>query len=72
MVVARNVHDAYRHGRFCVVPALVVYEPNYESGTAMQFAIANADGAPLAIAGIWEHRPRADGALVLDADHQCR
>ena len=60
-----SFRDAYRHGRFCVAPAQVVYEPNYESGTAMRFAIANADGAPLAIAGIWEHRSGPDGAPLL-------
>ena len=60
-----SFRDAYRHGRFCVIPAQMLYEPSYESGNAVRFAIANADGSPLGIAGIWEHRPGTDGETLL-------
>jgi putative SOS response-associated peptidase YedK len=56
-----SFRDAYRYGRFCVIPAQALYEPSYESGNAVRFAIANADAAPLGIAGIWESRPGPDG-----------
>jgi putative SOS response-associated peptidase YedK len=58
-------HYTYRHGRFCVIPAQTIFEPNYESGNAVRFAIANTDGSPLGIAGIWEHRPDPDGETLL-------
>jgi putative SOS response-associated peptidase YedK len=60
-----SFRDAYRHGRFCVIPAQVLYEPNYESGNAVRFAIANTDGSPLGIAGIWEQRSGPDGESLL-------
>ena len=60
-----SFRDANRHGRFCVIPAQVIYEPNYESGNAVRFAIAHTDGSPLGIAGIWESRAGPDGAPLL-------
>ncbi|MEB0134589.1 SOS response-associated peptidase [Actimicrobium sp. CCC2.4] len=60
-----SFRDAYRHGRFCVIPAQVIYEPNYESGNAVRFAIAQADRSPMGIAGIWEHRSGTDGESLL-------
>jgi putative SOS response-associated peptidase YedK len=60
-----SFRDAYRHGRFCVIPAHVLYEPSYEGGNAVRFAITNADAAPLGIAGIWESRPGPNGESLL-------
>ncbi|WP_344762396.1 SOS response-associated peptidase, partial [Actimicrobium antarcticum] len=60
-----SFRDTYRHGRFCVIPARMLYEPSYESGNAVRYAIAHADGAPLGIAGIWEQRPGPDGVPLL-------
>jgi putative SOS response-associated peptidase YedK len=50
---------AYRARQFCVIPADAIFEPNYESGRAVRWKIAHADGLPLGIAGIWE--VRSDG-----------
>lgn len=55
---------SFRHAwaarQWCVIPADAFYEPNYETGKAQRWRIESADGAPLAIAGIWE-RWRAPG-----------
>jgi len=48
---------AFAKRQFCVIPAEVFFEPNYESGRAVRWQIHGADDAPLAIAGIWEWRP---------------
>jgi len=60
-----SFRHAYRHRQFCIVPVSSFYEPSYESGKAERFEIADADGAPLGIAGIWEHRSAADNGFPL-------
>jgi putative SOS response-associated peptidase YedK len=44
----------WRLGQFCLVPMAAFYEPNYESGRPVRWRIERADGAPFAVAGIWE------------------
>jgi putative SOS response-associated peptidase YedK len=56
-----SFRNAYKRRQFCVVPVSSFYEPSYETGKVERFEIADADGAPLGIAGIWEYRP-AQGA----------
>lgn len=41
----------------CIVPAESIFEPCYETGRAVRWRISRDDGAPLAIAGLWEWRP---------------
>ncbi|MES2536015.1 MAG: SOS response-associated peptidase family protein [Pseudomonadota bacterium] len=60
-----SFRNAYKHRQFCVIPVQSFYEPSYESGKAERFEIARADGAPLGIAGIWEYKAAAKGALPL-------
>lgn len=48
-----SFREAWRQGRRCVVPAEVVYEPNWESGRAVRWAISRRDGRPMGIAGLW-------------------
>lgn len=45
---------AWAERRFCVVPASAFYEPNYESGKPVRWAIKRADGQPFGIAAIWD------------------
>ena len=49
---------AYKKRQFAIVPAEAFYEPNYETGKAVRWKIAHADGQPLGIAGIWEFRSK--------------
>jgi putative SOS response-associated peptidase YedK len=59
-----SFRDAWRHGRRCVIPAEAIYEPNWETGRAVRWRIARADGAPLAIAGLWNLWRGPDGRSI--------
>jgi putative SOS response-associated peptidase YedK len=57
--------SAFKHGQFCIIPAASIFEPCYESGKAERWEIAVAEGAPMGIAGIWEHRQEGPNGLPL-------
>lgn len=60
-----SFRDAWRNGQFCLIPAESLYEPCYESGKAVRWEFAAADALPLAIAGLWTHKPDGpDGPLA--------
>ena len=48
-----SFRDAWRKGQRCIVPAEWIYEPCWETGKAVRWRIARADGAPMGIAGLW-------------------
>ena len=52
-----SFRHAWKRRQFCVIPTEAFFEPNYESGKAQRWRIADAEGRPLGIAGIWEWRP---------------
>jgi putative SOS response-associated peptidase YedK len=52
-----SFRNAWQRGQFCIVPADSIFEPSYESGKAVRWAIRHAEGKPLGIAGIWDVRP---------------
>ena len=56
-----SFRNAWRNLQFCVIPAASIYEPNYETGKAVRWMIAHADGRPLGLAGIWEARSGGPG-----------
>lgn len=60
-----SFRNAYKHRQFCLIPVSSFYEPSYESGKAVRFEIADADGVPLGIAGIWEHKQDGANGLPL-------
>ena len=47
------------------MPAEWIYEPCWETGKAVRWRIARADGAPLAIAGLWSRWQPAGGEPVV-------
>ena len=55
--------DAYAHRR-CLVPANAFYEWQVAAGGKRAWAIARADGQPMAFAGLWEGWRGADGTVV--------
>jgi len=56
---------AWAKGRRCVVPADAFYEWQATADGKQPFAIARTDGAPLALAGLWENwRDPASGEWV--------
>ena len=50
--------------RRCLVPADVFYEWQASDGAKLPFAIARADGQPMAFAGLWEGWRGADGTVL--------
>ena len=51
-----SFRDAWQRGQLCIIPAEVLYEPCYETGKAVRWAIRRQDGRPMGIAGLWERR----------------
>jgi len=50
--------------RRCLIPADAFYEWQARAGAKQAFAIARADGAPMAFAGIWDRFRAADGDIL--------
>lgn len=73
-----SFRNAWRRRQLCIVPAAAIYEPNYETGRAVWWRIERADGAAMAIAGLWERKAWMDSGpewsfsmLTVDAsDHR--
>ncbi|TVO63589.1 SOS response-associated peptidase [Denitromonas ohlonensis] len=51
-----SFRNAWRKRQLCIVPAMSIYEPCYETGKAVWWAIQRADGMPMALAGLWERK----------------
>jgi len=50
--------DAWARGQRCIIPAEAIYEPNYETGSAVRWAIYQEGMVPFGVAGIyapWRH-----------------
>lgn len=69
-----SFRNAWKRGQFCIIPADTIYEPCYESGKAVRWAIREAEGRPMGIAGLWESRQEGDALrysfsmLTINAD----
>ncbi|MFB0964110.1 MAG: SOS response-associated peptidase [Patescibacteria group bacterium] len=57
-----SFRDAWKAGRFCLIPAEAIYEPDWRSGKAVATRISRADGRPMGIAGIWSVWKSPEGA----------
>jgi putative SOS response-associated peptidase YedK len=49
-----SFRDPWKRRQFCVIPALAIYEPRYDSGKPVRWRIERADREPMLLAGIWE------------------
>jgi putative SOS response-associated peptidase YedK len=56
-----SFRHAWRERQFCVIPAESIFEPCYETGTAVRWEIRHRRGDSLGIAGIWEVRISGNG-----------
>lgn len=72
----RSFSGAWKKQQFCLIPAQLFYESDYETGKAVRWAIGMADGEPFANAGLWRESEGEGGArlsctmLTLGAGHQ--
>jgi len=66
--------EAWKRGQFCLIPAEVFYEPNWQSGSAVRWRIEMASREPFAIGGLWESHGKGDAyfesftMLTINAD----
>ena len=51
-----SFRNAWRQHQRCLIPVRRFYEPGYETGKAVRWAIERADGRPFALAGLWDVR----------------
>lgn len=56
-----SFRDAWRKGQRCIVPAECIFEPNWESGEAVRWAIQAPGQVPVAVAGIYSRWKAPDG-----------
>ncbi|MBA3625400.1 MAG: SOS response-associated peptidase family protein [Methylibium sp.] len=56
--------EAWGKGHRCIIPAEAIYEPNYESGSAVRWRIRLANDDPMGIAGIYRTWANVEGELV--------
>jgi len=61
-----SYRNAWRKRQYCLVLADNFYEPNYETGKPVRWAIKTADSNPFCIAGIWDKwTDPASGEMVI-------
>jgi putative SOS response-associated peptidase YedK len=60
----RSFSGAWKRLQLCLIPCRSFYEPNYETGKAVRWKIGMADGAPLAIAGLWRTWDEPEGTAL--------
>jgi putative SOS response-associated peptidase YedK len=48
-----SFRDAWANGQRCIIPAEAIYEPNWETGQCVRWAITQEGNIPFGIAGIW-------------------
>lgn len=48
-----SFRDAWKQGRRCVIPSRRLFEPCWETGEAVRWAIKRRDDIPMGIAGLW-------------------
>jgi putative SOS response-associated peptidase YedK len=49
-----SFRDAWRRGQRCIIPAESIFEPNWETGKAVRWRIAQHGDVPMGIAGVYE------------------
>ncbi len=63
-IATSGVFRAAVRDRRCIIPATAFYEWRDEPAGKQPFAIARQDGAPLALAGVWESWRNPDGEVL--------
>lgn len=60
-----SFRDAWRDGQRCVIPCEAIYEPNWETGECVRWAIYQEGFVPFGVAGIWQRWTAPDGRDLL-------
>jgi putative SOS response-associated peptidase YedK len=56
-----SFRDAWKKGHRCIIPAEAIYEPCYETGSAVRWRIGQEHDIPLGIAGIYSSWKNPEG-----------
>jgi putative SOS response-associated peptidase YedK len=64
-----NYKRFWREQQLCIVPAMAVFEPNWETGVHERWCIALANGEPFGLPGMWRSWEGADGTLAHSFSH---
>ena len=48
-----SFREAWNKGRRCIIPSRRLFEPNWETGQAIRWAISRVDDIPMGVAGLW-------------------
>ena len=56
--------DAWRLGRYCIIPADAIFEPDWRTGRGLQTKIVRKDQKPMGIAGIWTSWIQPDRSIL--------
>ena len=59
-----SFRDAWRKGQKCIIPADVIYEPDWRTGKAQATRIQRSDGEPMGLAGLWSLWKAPNGAWI--------
>ena len=59
----RSFCTPWRQGQRCLVPMQRYFEPNYESGKSVRWAIGLKDQPEFAVAGLWRAHDNKDGTV---------
>jgi len=59
----RSFCTPWRKGQRCLVPMERYFEPNWETGKAVRWAIGMKDQPQFAVAGLWRAHEAADGSV---------
>jgi putative SOS response-associated peptidase YedK len=47
---------AWKRGQRCIIPVEVIYEPCYETGVAVRWAMEQPGKVPMGVAGVWSEK----------------
>ena len=64
IAVKPSFRGPWKRKQFCIIPAMALYEPNYEGGKPVRWRIHRKDDKPFAIAGIWDTWRKSPEELV--------
>lgn len=64
VVTLPSFRESWKKGWRCIIPAELIYEPNWETGKAVRWAISLRDRVPMGIAGIYRPWKAPDGRRV--------
>jgi putative SOS response-associated peptidase YedK len=56
-----SFRESWKRGRRCIIPAVAVYEPNWESGKAVRWRVSQPGDVPMGLAGVYSPWTDAKG-----------